>query len=70
MSQTLGQLASAALATKVDKEVGKGLSANDYTNAEKAKLGNIPAAPITDGTYTLQVTVSNGTATYSWVGGE
>lgn len=29
--------------------------------------GSLPAAPSTDGTYTLQVVVSNGTATYSWV---
>lgn len=27
----------------------------------------IPAPPTTDGTYTLQVTVSNGTITYSWI---
>ena len=27
----------------------------------------IPAAPTTDGTYTLQATVSNGTITYSWI---
>ena len=29
------------IANKVDKEVGKGLSSNDYTNAEKEKLTNI-----------------------------
>ena len=29
------------LATKVDKEVGKGLSTNDYTTTEKNKLGGI-----------------------------
>ena len=28
---------------------------------------NIPAAPTTDGTYTLQAVVSGGVATYSWV---
>ena len=27
----------------------------------------IPAAPTTDGTYTLQCVVSSGTPTYSWV---
>ena len=27
--------------TKVDKEIGKGLSTNDYTNEEKAKLGSL-----------------------------
>ena len=30
-------------ANKVDKETGKGLSTNDYTAAEKAKLANIAA---------------------------
>jgi hypothetical protein len=30
-----------ALTNKVDKVIGKGLSANDYTNAEKSKLGAI-----------------------------
>lgn len=34
--------AAAALADKVDKEPGKGLSENDYTNDEKAKLFNLP----------------------------
>lgn len=29
--------------------------------------GRIPAAPTTDGTYTLQCVVSSGTPTYSWV---
>lgn len=32
-----------ALAGKVDKEAGKGLSANDYTDEEKAKLAGIEA---------------------------
>jgi hypothetical protein len=31
----------ALLGTKVDKETGKGLSTNDYTNAEKTKLANL-----------------------------
>ena len=30
-------------ANKVDKETGKGLSTNDYTATEKAKLANIEA---------------------------
>lgn len=30
-------------------------------------VSNIPDAPSSDGTYALQVTVNNGTATYSWV---
>lgn len=33
----------AALAAKVDKEVGKGLSSNDYTSAEQSKLAGIEA---------------------------
>ena len=28
---------------------------------------NLPTAPVANGTYNLQVTVNNGTATYSWV---
>ena len=32
------------LGGKVDKEAGKGLSSNDYTDAEKAKLGALPTA--------------------------
>lgn len=34
---------NAQLATKVDKESGKGLSTNDFTTAEKNKLANISA---------------------------
>ena len=42
-----------ALNNKVDKETGKGLSANDFTNADKAKVDAIPANPkYTDTTYT------------------
>ena len=33
------------------------------------KLPRIPEAPSTDGVYTLQATVSNGTVTYSWITG-
>jgi hypothetical protein len=38
-------------------------------NAKKipSESSLIPSAPSTDGTYTLQVTVANGVATYSWV---
>lgn len=36
------------IAKKVDKETGKGLSANDYTNEEKDKLANLPTNPITE----------------------
>lgn len=42
-----------ALNTKQDKEAGKGLSANDYTDEDKAKVAGIPANPqYTDTTYT------------------
>lgn len=34
---------NAQLATKVDKQSGKGLSTNDFTTAEKNKLANISA---------------------------
>ena len=39
------------------------------TNAKKipSESSLIPNAPSTDGTYTLQATVSNGVATFSWV---
>ena len=37
----LASAANAALANKVDKETGKGLSTNDYTTAEKNKLAGI-----------------------------
>lgn len=41
---------------------------NDYRwTAWKQYATNIPDAPTTDGTYTLQCTVSSGTPTYSWV---
>ena len=36
---------ASALAGKVDKVTGKGLSTNDYTNAAKAKVDAIPADP-------------------------
>lgn len=50
--------------TKVDKVEGKGLSANDYTNEEKAKLGGVEANA---NNYTLpdasggKISVKNGT---------
>lgn len=42
-----------ALNGKQDKEAGKGLSSNDYTNEDKEKVAGIPANPhYTDTTYT------------------
>jgi hypothetical protein len=40
---TINAATQAALSGKVDKVSGKGLSANDYTTAEKSKLANIEA---------------------------
>lgn len=47
---------SAALAGKVDKEAGKGLSANDYTTTEKNKLAGIEAGA---NAYTLPAATSS-----------
>ena len=50
-----------SLGTKVDKEDGKSLSTNDYTNADKAKVDGIPENPkYTDTTYTEATTSSSG----------
>ena len=44
------------LEKKVDKESGKGLSSNDFTNQYKAKIDSIPAdAKYTDTTYDLSI---------------
>ena len=40
---------------------------NNTAWSEVKNEGDIPSAPSTDGTYTLQVTVANGVASYSWV---
>ena len=40
----LGIASATALADKVDKVAGKGLSANDYTNEDKAIVGGVTAA--------------------------
>ena len=40
---------NSALALKVDKVEGKGLSANDYTNADKSTVDNSPIASTTTG---------------------
>lgn len=41
---------SAQLANKVDKEVGKGLSSNDFTDEDQTKLANIPTNIMTTDT--------------------
>lgn len=38
-----GNLLSNTINNKVDKEDGKVLSSNDYTNEEKTKVSNLPA---------------------------
>ena len=46
---------------KVDKEDGKSLSTNDYTNTDKAKVDGIPENPkYTDTTYTEATTSNSG----------
>jgi len=49
------KVVNAALAGKVDKVAGKGLSTNDYTDAEKTKL-----AGITDGANKVEASETNG----------
>lgn len=45
----------------VEKVEGKGLSTNDYTNADKAKVDNIPSNPkYTDTTYEIATQSSSG----------
>lgn len=38
------------LFNKVEKEEGKGLSTNDYSNEDKNKLDNLPVDPLTEET--------------------
>ena len=51
------------LFNKVDKVEGKGLSENDYTDADKAKVGIIPAGATANSSLTC-----TGTDTYEWTG--
>ena len=55
-AELLGDVDS-KLVTKVDKVEGKGLSTNDYTNAEKSKLSALPTATELDDliTYTQEI---------------
>lgn len=55
-AELLGDVDS-KLVTKVDKVEGKGLSTNDYTNAEKSKLSALPTATDLDDliTYTQEI---------------
>ena len=55
-AELLGDVDS-KLVTKVDKVEGKGLSTNDYTNAEKSKLSKLPTATELDDliTYTQEI---------------
>lgn len=62
-------------AEATDWDGNKYLAGNVYTHvtdwsnpqSNSIKLANIPEPPTTNGTYTLQATVSNGTITYSWI---
>ena len=53
--------------------LGNGSDANNRSNiltidtSGNLVCNNIPAPPTTDGTYTLQCTITNGVPTYSWV---
>jgi len=51
------------LTGKVDKVEGKGLSENDYTDADKAKVGVIPVGATANSSLTC-----TGTDTYEWTG--
>ena len=72
---TVGLGATRSNAEATDWSGNKYLAGDIYTHvtnwtnpqANSIKLANIPAPPTTDGTYTLQATVSNGTITYSWI---
>lgn len=44
-------------------------SANDVYFSDKVYADNLPAAPSTDGSYVLGVSVSSGTETYAWSSG-
>lgn len=57
-----------ALNDKVDKEPGKGLSTNDFTNAEKDKLANIEAGAEKNRTYTAFTGKPTGNQTPSFGG--
>lgn len=58
----------------LEKEIRESTEALEKEINEKVKLSAsdvgaipLPAIPETDGTYTLQCTVSDGEVTYSWV---
>lgn len=53
---------------RLAKKLYRSTAADNNTAWAEVKIeGDIPSAPSTDGTYTLQVTVANGVASYSWV---
>ncbi len=75
LATALGSKADASaltsgLAAKVDKEAGKGLSTNDFTDAEKTKLAGLES-PKYQGTYTslaaLQAAGVGGAGNYAYV---
>lgn len=53
---------------RLAKKLYRSTAADNNTAWAEVKIGgDIPSAPSTDGTYSLQVTVTNGVASYSWV---
>lgn len=61
--------ANAALALKVDKVAGKGLSTNDYTDAEKTKLANLVAIEPVVGELTINsANISSFACSYMSIG--
>jgi hypothetical protein len=59
----LGLATESALANKVDKETGKGLSSNDYTDGEKADVAKIDTIEGNVGTLTSSVGIVQGKVT-------
>lgn len=51
----------------IDDDVYGAWNSEKWETVTIADLLVVPGAPDTDGTYTLQVTVSDGTPTYEWV---
>ncbi|MCC8062442.1 MAG: hypothetical protein LIO68_04270, partial [Rikenellaceae bacterium] len=63
------QALETVLVNKVDKEVGKGLSSNDYTDAEKEKLAGLENYTLPDFTYRNLCMNSRGDNLNCWRSG-
>lgn len=66
ISESNGQISVAFQDISITKSQISDL-ANWKPSYALTELTNIPALPLEDGTYTLQVTINNGEATYSWI---